>query len=173
MIANKICNHKTVLERKVMRLDVMDCRVAPSPSNDSIPDLDKVPGDTILDKKLYLGGFDQTEWPRFHRQKHLANSIERKLHTLGLQDSLEALSIQILDLQGDSRHQVCRNEGITENPGPIILDRVRPALLGVGKNYFPTNTEVNEQFCLGLLWNETGNCQAWWNSFKCNSKSLA
>jgi Cap4-like dsDNA endonuclease family protein len=68
LVARRIIIGTTLEERRITRADVLNCRVS-SRSTEGQPDLDKVPGDTVLDKKLYLGGFDPTEWPIFTVRK--------------------------------------------------------------------------------------------------------
>ncbi|MCI0337693.1 MAG: dsDNA nuclease domain-containing protein [Acidobacteria bacterium] len=162
LVAKRIIIGISLEERRITRPDVLNCRWS-SCSIEGQPDLNKVPGDTVMDKKLYLGGFDPTEWPRFHRQKALAGWTVLKLENLGLQQSLERLSVAIVDLHGECRHHLCRNQKIIGNPGPHILEQVRSSLSELGRTYFPEDDEVNEQFCLGLLWRETDSCHAWWH----------
>lgn len=171
VIARKITDGLSVEARRITRDDVLNCRVASLPT-DGNPSLEKVPGNTVLDKKLFLGGFDPTEWPRFHRQKVIAEWTIRKLENLGLQRTLERLSVAIVDLQGDCRHHLCRNQNVSNKPGPYILQQIRPSLAPLGKTYFPEDDEVNEQFCLGLLWRETESCHAWWHSLNSNAPEV-
>jgi hypothetical protein len=152
LIARRITEGTTLESRRIERDDVMECRTARFIAADGYPDLDTVPGDSLLDKKARLGGFDPTELPRLHKQKALAEWTVRKLKSLGLHEILERLTTAIVDLQGVCRDKVCRQQGINEKPGPLILDMLRPELPRLAADHFPDTDEVNEQFCLGVLW---------------------
>ena len=149
--------------RRIDRDDVLGCRSARFAAGHGYPDLDSIPGNSLLDKKARLGGFDPTELPRLHKQKALAEWLVRKLNNLGLQELLERLTTAIVDLQGVCRNNICREQGINERPGPLILDQLRPQLARVAAEYFPDTDEVDEQFCLGVLWSETNKCTTWWH----------
>jgi len=122
-----------------------------------------MPGSTTLDKKVRLGGFDPTEFPVFHKQKKLAEWVVRKFETLGLSNDLYRLTTAILDLQMACRHKVCREQGIKQKPGPKILEMLRPELTPLATKYFPEFKDIDDQFCLGVLWQETDLCPAWWH----------
>ena len=119
-----------------------------------------------------LGGFDPTELLNFHRQKSQAEWIERRLKSLGLTDSLERLTTALLDLQATCRHRVCREQAIRHKPGPIILKMLRPELGLLAREYFPESREVDEQFCLGILWWQTDLCPAWWHGLNQNTQEI-
>jgi len=171
LIARRIIDGVSLTDRRITHEDVLSCRASSYPI-EGRPNLNKVPGDTVLDKKLYLGGFDPTEWPRFHRQKVLAGGTVLKLENLGLQQSLERLSVALVDLQGERRHHLCRNQKVVGRTGPFILEQVRPSLSALGRAFFPEDDEVNEQFCLGLLWRETDSCHVWWHSLDCGDQEV-
>jgi hypothetical protein len=163
LIVDRIINTNSLTERRIEREDVLSCRAAKSPPVNGYPDLDSTPGVTLLEKKTWLGGFDMTEWPGFHRQKKLAEWVTRKLESLGLGEKLDRLSAAVVDHQAECRHKVCREQGANENPGPMILSMVRPRLSELAANHFPDYDEVDERFCLGILWRETDRCLAWWH----------
>jgi len=166
LVIRKILETKSLEERKITKDDVLQCKVSPIVFGDI--DLDKIPGLTMLDKKTYLGGFDATETPIFHRQRKQADWIWRKLEVLGLRQDLERLTTSILDLQGVCRNSICRKQGINIKPGPQILDQLRPQLMPVASSILPGQPDVDEQFCLGIIWKETNLCSAWWHSFDQN-----
>jgi hypothetical protein len=172
LIARRITEATTLESRRIERDDVMGCRTARFTATDGYPDIDTVPGDSLLDKKARLGGFDPTELPRLHKQKALAEWTVRKLKSLGLQELLERLTTAIVDLQGVCRNKVCRQQGINDKPGPLILDMLRPELPRLAAGYFPHTEEVDEQFCLGVLWGETDRCMAWWHGLDGPAKGV-
>jgi len=163
LIVRKILTGRSLDTRQITRGDVLNCRTTPRASEAGYPNLDVIPGCTTLDKKAWLGGFDPTEFPLFHRQKKLAEWTRRKFETLGLTNDLDRLTIAILDLHTACRHKVCREQGIQQKPGPRILEMLRPKLTSLATKYFPESKDVDDQFCLGVLWRETDLCPAWWH----------
>ncbi|GAB4237318.1 MAG: hypothetical protein Kow00121_64430 [Elainellaceae cyanobacterium] len=164
LVVRKIIHGKSREERRIERDDVLNCRVASCGIGDGYPELDKLPGKTPLEKKTLFGGFDPTELPRFRKQKVLAEGTIRRLKTLNLGNELERLTVAILDHHGECRQKICRELGVQRKPGPQILSMLRPELPKIARTYFPTlETEVDDQFCLGLLWCETNECSAWWH----------
>jgi len=170
LIVRRIIESPSPEMRRIERDDVLGCCTVRFAATDGYPDMDAVPGETLLDKKAHLGGFDPTELPRLHKQKALAEWTIRKLKSLGLQELLERLTTAIVDLQGECRNKVCRGQGINERPGPLILDMLRPELPSLAAKYFPNSDEVDEQFCLGVLWGETNRCIAWWHELNGSTK---
>ncbi len=162
-IMRRIVTGTSLEMRQIVRQDVLNCRVASCTSVANYPSLDQIPGVTTLDKKAYLGGFDLTELPVFHRQSKLAEWTMRQLESLSLTDVLNRLTTAILDLQMSCRHKICREQGINQKPGPAILSMLRPSLTPLATTYFPGSSDVDEQFCLGILWRETDLCSAWWH----------
>jgi len=163
LVIKKIINTTSLEERKIIKEDVLQCKVSPTVLG-SI-DLDKVPGQSILDKKAYLGGFDLTETPIFNRQRKQADWTWRRLETIGLNQELERLTTSLLDLQGTCRNSICRIQGIKSKPGPQILNQLRPQLTSLASKIVPNQPDIDEQFCLGIIWNQTDLCSAWWHGF--------
>jgi hypothetical protein len=163
MVVRKIIKTKSPEERKITQEEVLQCKTSPLIVGNI--DLDKVPGQTVLDKKAYLGGFDITEIPIFSRQRKLADWTWRRLDALGLRRDLDRLTIALLDLQGVCRNSVCRIQGVRTQPGPKILEQLRPKILPLAATIIPDQPDVDEQFCLGIIWNETELCSAWWQGF--------
>lgn len=172
LIARRIIDGTSLEARRIERDDVLGCRTAPYAATSGYPDLSAVPGKCALDKKVRLGGFDPTELPGMHKQKALAEWTVRKLKSLGLQEILERLTTAIVDLQGVCRNKVCRHQGINDKPGPLILDMLRPELPCLAAHYFPDTDDVDEQFCLGVLWGETDRCMAWWHGLDSPGKGV-
>jgi Cap4 dsDNA endonuclease len=165
MVVNKIIKTSHIAERHIYSIDVISCRSeAVNMSNSDYPDLDKTPGKTRLDKKARLGGFDPTEIPRFHKQKLLAENIRRRYSSLGMDGELEHLANAILDYHGDCRSDVCRVNGIDKDPGPRILSMLKPKLALLAERHFPSVKDIDDLFCIGLLWKQTEDCYAWWHA---------
>ncbi len=166
MIMRKTFSGK-VNDRQIEAQDVLDCCSSPGPPIASNIKLDKVPGETNLDKKLYLGGFDPTEMRLFHRQKVFAYGRRRQLQLLGYENMLETLTMKLIDAQSILRDSICREDGVIERPGPKILRNLRDSLGSITNQGFPDHPELElgEQFCLGTIWNETNQCTIWWNAF--------
>lgn len=163
LVVRRILTGRSLDTRQITREDVLDCRTTPQALGAGYPDLERIPGRTTLDKKAWLGGFDPTETPVFHRQKKQSEWIIRQLETLDLTYNLDRLTTAILDLQTACRHKVCRERGIQQKPGPRILKMLRPELASLAAKYFPESRDVDDQFCLGVLWRETDLCPAWWH----------
>lgn len=148
--------------RKIVQKDVLDCRVA-SIATQGCPDWSQVPGRTIWEKKARFGGFHSTELPVFRKQKQLAEWPIRRLETLQLEDDLKRLTIDVISLQRTYRDKVCREQGVEEQPGPATLRLLRPKLASLATKYFPGSQDVDELFCLGILWQETDACSVSWH----------
>jgi len=164
LVIRRIITGTSMVSRAINRDDIVNCRHVGPLLTGAFPDLDAIPGRTLLDKKANLAGFDATEVPLFHRQKGLANALQRQLTQLGFADQMERLTAAVLDKQNALRHEVCREDGIGVSPGPHILAKLRPLLAALTQRYFPNVSEVDDQFCLGILWRETNECSAWWHS---------
>lgn len=163
LVIRKIIIGTSLSTRRIEQHEVLSCRTVHTPLGNEYPNLDEVPGVTLLDKKVYLGGFDLTEVPRFHRQKKAAEWALRRLESIGLEQEIDWLTTAVLDLQGVCRHKICREMGIGQNPGPHILAMLHPLIGSLATRYLPLVREVDEQFCLGILWRETDHCSAWWH----------
>lgn len=168
LIIRKIIKGSTPEERRISNADVLNCRTEECAIGDMLPDLSKVPGRSLLDKKAFLGGFDSTELPLLSRQKLNALGTERELKILNAKN-LDKLRLALLDHQRKCRNKVCREMGIHEKPGPRILEMVEIELDRIAASYFPDVKEVDAHFCKGLLWDETNLCQAWWHALNVDS----
>lgn len=172
LVIRKIITGASLEARQVMCEDVLNCRTPVCAPIAGYPNLNSVPGRTLLDKKAWLGGFDATELSVFHKQSKLAERTIRQFRSLGLVDTLNRLATAILDLQRSCRHKVCREQGINRKPGPRILAMLRPELASLAKKYFPESTEVDEQFCQGILWQETDLCSVWWHGLDGSAQGM-
>jgi hypothetical protein len=164
LVLRKILCTSSLTERSITKDDVLLCRTSSLPIGNI--NLDKLPGESNLEKKAYLGGFDVSEIPVFDRQRKQADWTSRRLQVLGVDYELARLTTALLDLQSNSRHGICRKQGISEKPGPQILSVVREGIPDIRKQIFPNHPEVDDQFCLGILWNQTNECVAWWHAFE-------
>lgn len=172
LVLRQIILGNRLATRQINLQDVLDCRTASETFSDGYPDLDSVPGRTLLEKKLRLGGFDPTELPVFYKQKELAQWPIRRLESLGLATDLQRLTTAILDLQQSCRHKICREQRIDQQPGPTILSMLRPGLTPLATKYFPGSSDVDDQFCQGVLWQETDLCSIWWHGLKDFSQEM-
>jgi hypothetical protein len=171
-IVKKIITGKSLEDRRIKTEDVLNCRVASSSEQEGYPNLDNVPGTTPLDKKTRCGGFDPTEIPLFHKQKILAGETERRLRCLDLDDTLDHMITSILDLHRECRHAVCREQGVQQRPGPTILAKLRPQLGQLTQRFIPKLGRIDEQFCLGILWQQTNLCVVWWHELDSFAKEV-
>jgi len=173
IIIGKILTGKDSQSRRIISQDILDCRVIPGENIIGYPDLKSVPGTTFLEKKAWLGGFDITEIPIFSKQKDRAKDIIEILNAQGLGSDLEHFNCTLLDAQQECRSTVCRDNSSNENPGPLILSKLRPLLGGIAKEFFPKNAYVDAVFCQGVLWIETDNCYAWWHKLNNDIREIA
>ncbi|MDQ3819765.1 MAG: hypothetical protein M3362_19110 [Acidobacteriota bacterium] len=164
LIVRKIIRGKSLDERRIGVDDILNCRVEPQEINDGLPDLTSIPGRTLMDKKAILGGFATTELSLFHRQRLIATSTLRELEILNLQKPLDRLTVALLDLQRRYLHKVCREQGYHDKPGPRILNLLQQDLSELASRYFPDVKDIDDLFCMGVLWRETELCNAWWHS---------
>jgi hypothetical protein len=153
---------KTIGERRVEIDHVLQCRTAASQITKI--NLDNVPGSSVLEKKAHLGGFDFTELPAFNRQRLLAIASCRELQPLGFVQDLRRLTVSLIDQHIICRDEVCRSEGSLEKVGPQILRRFRTKIPSTLAKIPSLQGHVDEQFCLGIAWEETNNCTLWWHS---------
>ena len=164
LVIQKILGTKSLQARKITKDDVLKCRVAPNIIGNI--NLENLPGESNLEKKTILGGFDITEVPFFNRQRKQADWTWRNLEVIGIGYDLERLTTVLLDLQNNCRHSVCRVQGVKEKPGPKILEMVRQQIPSIVSKIIPNQPYADEQFCLGILWNQTEQCFAWWQGFE-------
>lgn len=164
LIVRKIISGSSIEDRLIEREDILNCRVSSNSGYEARLDLDRFPGNSLLEKKALLGGFDPTEISRFRRQKLLAERTIRRLKNFDLNEELEHLTIAILDHHGECRHKVCREQGISSKPGPKILSAIRNDLPEIARKHASKlGRDIDDQFCLGVLWKETNECSAWWH----------
>ena len=83
---------------------------------------------------------------------------------MGFGNRVEDITVEILDVQQQQRHKVCRENNISVNPGPQILAALRPELSKIINKKQIASPLIDELFCLGILWNETDNCSVYWHS---------
>ncbi len=170
LVLRKIITEVSLEKRKITIQDVLNCRTASYYSGEELPDLEEVPGSSLLDKKALLAGFDPTELPVFHKQKQLAEWTNRRLDILGFSEALLHLNVALLDHHYSCRDKVCRQDGIDMQPGPKILSLIKPKLPSLISNYFPNTNDIDEQYCLGILWKETDLCSIWWHGLRKSGK---
>jgi hypothetical protein len=162
MIATRIITKNTIAERSIRRADILSCRVEATRPEPGLPDLDSQPGTSAVDKKALYGGFDATELPAFGLQRIRADSKRRRLELLGRQEQIEDLSLALITDQQYCRRLVSKSStGIPA--GPDILEMMRSRIGTHIETYCRETTDVDEPFCLGLLWSATDECHLWWH----------
>jgi hypothetical protein len=162
LIRDRIIREVTISGRTITRDDVMSCRdlaMAPEPG---LPCLDRLPGQTRLEKKTLHGGFDTTELPVFARQRLRVLQKRRELEALGLADRIEDLYLALLTYQQQSRREASRLP-LSVAVGPKILDLLGPSVSQCVQTYFPDVPNVDVPFCYGLIWDATNKCELWWH----------
>lgn len=148
LVVEKIITGKSLRERTIARDDVLACRAEAITPETNLPDLNKLPGNTISEKKASYGGFDTTEFPMFALQMRRAQDKRRRLEALGLYESLEDLTLALITIQSQHRRSLSQSHSeITI--GPSILAAIQPHLQENINNYFPNTADVDLPFCHG------------------------
>ncbi|MGA2607642.1 MAG: dsDNA nuclease domain-containing protein [Terriglobia bacterium] len=163
LVLRKIITGKDLNSRTIRRDDVLNCQYESFAPLPGCPDLNNVPGQTVVEKKAYLGGFDPAEIRGFNKQKALTEWENRKLDSLDLSGPVQHLAAALVDQHYQCRREVSMARPLDLRIGPAILALVRPKLKAIANQYLPDVKPVDEQFCLGLLWIETGLCNVWWH----------
>jgi len=165
---------RTLEERKIVPDDVLACRTAAYPSLGADVDWEDIPGDSLLEKKAHLGGFGHPDVALFRRQKVLAERTKRELAELGTSRQVERLLTAVHGKQVEHLNNVCAEHGGSSGSGPKVLNRVRLDLPSLLMMFSPLSSDVDEQFCLGILWQETDACSVWWHwpSFKAENGAI-
>lgn len=166
LIIRKITKSLDLKSRSICIEDILECQENMVARDNHIHKiLEKAPGFGILEKKLLLGGFSFTEIPYFVRQKHFAKRTKREYENLNLTEELEVFVMALLERQRECREKICRQQAISNCSGPYILSSVKQEFTSIISNYLP-NPDINEVVCMGLLWDETEACIAWWHDFQ-------
>lgn len=160
LVLRKILMGANRSERTIRPEEVLALRTAFG-GNGGYPDLDEVPGTTILEKKVRLGNLDLGSLTSYRREKLHAESIARELKLLQQQDKVSKLSDSLL-----SHHSACR-DSVYGEPSDIygrkVLELVRRNLEDIVGKHLPDYPGADSRLGLGLLWLETEACNAWWN----------
>lgn len=162
LIINKIIAGKSLEERTITRDDVLACRAEAIVPEAGLPDLDKLPGNTIAEKKAGYGGFDLTDFPVIALQMKRTDEKKRGLEIFGLNEKLEDLTLALITLQADHRRYISQSAS-EFTIGPSILREIQPDLRNCINLYLPNIAEVDSPFCRGLLWWSTNECHIWWH----------
>lgn len=165
LIDDKIEQENSIEERKIFREDIISCRYTPSLKIPGLPDLTLLPGNSNLEKKLLLGGFDPTELPGFKKTKLLSIQTSRELKILGHESYLARIEADLIDIQTRCRREISQREN-SDKIGPAILSKVRHEIADLLSKYPIEREKIDELFCIGTLWEETEKCNAWWHSIQ-------
>jgi hypothetical protein len=162
LVVEKIITGKSLDERMITRDDVLACRTEAITPEANLPNLNKLPGNTVSEKKAAYGGFDITEFPVLALQMRRAQDKRRRLEALGFYENLEDLTLALITLQ--SQHRRVLSQSHSEiTIGPSILSAIQPHLQENINTYFPNTADIDLPFCHGLLWASTNECHLWWH----------
>ena len=162
LIVEKIITGKSLEGRTITRDDVLACRTEAITPEANLPDLNKLPRNSMAEKKASYGGFDTTEFPAFALQMRHTQEKRRRLETLGLYEKLEDLTLALITLQAQHRRSISQSRSEL-TIGPSILAAIQPHLQNCITAYFPNTTDIDLPFCHGLLWSATNDCHLWWH----------
>jgi hypothetical protein len=153
-------------DRRVTAKDVLVCRSEVRNATVEGVDLDSLPGRSVLEKKVLLGGFDATEVGGFQRQMVHSDAVMRELRQLADPRELDRFVTHVLDEQLKARDHICRVNGVNAGPGPQILRHIRDSISCLlAESKLPSGF-VDAQLCLGLMWRETDQCSLWWHALQ-------
>jgi hypothetical protein len=150
--------------RRIESAEVLACRSAHVPNAPDARLIDDAPGNSLLEKKMFLGGFSPAEIKQARRNRWLTEGRWRELVALGLEGRLEWFCAELVESQQQAHDRICRVEGLTAAPGPRVLAAVRSVLAQVAESHFSDVSLVNQHFSLGVLWRETDRCFARWHT---------
>jgi hypothetical protein len=161
LIVRRVIETQSVAARTVVAADVLAC-CGPWVADDVV-DLAALPGTTTLEKKALLGGFATTDLSVFRRQRMLWRERSRAVAALGdtAEDLVGELSLALLELQHEARRAVPSGVAC---PGAEILRRVRDGIGPVRAACAAIMPGLTDAACVGALWEETEQCQAWWHA---------
>jgi len=166
LVSKKIIRTRDMGSRYIYLDDILGCRNNIIAIDNHIHEiLKKAPGSNVLEKKLLLGGFSFTEVPYFIRQKLLAKRKKREYENLNLVEDLEVFVMALLECQRVWRNKIYREQAIAVCSGPYILSSIKIEFPSIISEYLP-KSGINEMICMGLLWEETEACVAWWHDFQ-------
>jgi len=160
IVLQRVRGGQTFDERRITEEHVLDCRAEAAPAEPRHPEIAAAPGATLLDKKFHLAGFDTPRREAMHRQKAEASTFVRRLPAGDSFDALNRLILTLVDHQESRRQEVIASQPDTGAIGEAVLSRVRTELPALSQRCFPTRQDVDDHVCLGLLWEETGQCRA-------------
>lgn len=163
LIVQRVIRTRSRDERRITAQDVLGCADAPPRAVEGLPDLAGLHGRTTLEKKALYAGFDITEMPAISRQRLAAGVRKRELEALGLENQLQYLVSALLEHQMAERRALGQSPLPNEDFGPALLARLRPTLSTIPSRYFPSIADLDGSFCIGLLWDESQACNAWWH----------
>jgi hypothetical protein len=163
LVLERIANTTTRAERQISRDDVLGCWLGRYATQGVALNLAGIPGETALEKKCVLGGFDPVAIANIARLRVQGDADVRELETLGHRDTVDRLAAALADVQADCLDEEAGGAGAGPL-GPRALRRVRPHLPAVVARYFPQAPYGDpEQFGVRLLWRETGRCYVRWD----------
>lgn len=165
LVIGRVRSGLTIAERRIEAEDVLGCLVAPAPLGDGV-DWDSVPGQSMMEKKAHLGGFDNAELRRYLRHLLRARSIKREITTLNLGDDLDQFTDAALELQHGVRRRLSASGDYSGPIGPAVFEVVKPELKPLAERILPTVSELDDRACSGLLWDETDLCNARWDALQ-------
>lgn len=162
LIVDKTLHGDSFASRSIYKDDVINCRFEPVSVTGGLPDLDNLPGNSVIEKKALYGGFDKSESPLFTRLYINTIIKKRELALFGLDGIVENLSLALMSKQFSYRRLLSKDNEKNEI-GPNIYEKVQLDIPSLLATYTQNYKQVDEVFCLGLLWEATDKCYLWWN----------
>lgn len=153
--------------RKIVAADI-GALMSPLPVPESLPSLDAVPGTTVLEKKLHLGGFDPTMKPTFNREWMHAKGIVREMAVQGATREITRYTTAALNRHGRLRMRLSRELPETDLFGPALWESLDQPLADLAQRELPEALQHDESFRIGILWDTTNDCASWWHRARTN-----
>ncbi len=160
-IVEKTIRGTSVDARSITKVEVMNCRNEPISVDGKHPNLDDLPGKTVIEKKAIYAGFHLSEIPIFTRQFIRASEKSRLFSILGLEENVNDFSLALMSKQNYYRREIS-DERKTIGIGPNIYQKIQEDLPTLIQTYLPNVKQADEVYGLGLLWKATDECLLWW-----------
>lgn len=163
LVHQRIRQGTSVTTRQIVAQDVHDCRSQSIVTVQGHPEIEAAPGETRLEKKVRLGGFDDPRVEVIQMQQAQAEIARRRLPAELQGDAWEMFTVSLLDCQVSAWEAAQRDFPGTVQLGTTVLERIRTHLPVIAKACLPGRGDINDSVCLGVLWKETARCRAYWH----------
>jgi hypothetical protein len=169
-VVGKAVIGKTRIEKSINREDILNCINVPInrrtlyrfPTEEEVL---QAPGRTRLEKKLMLGGFTPVYIEEAREVMVEVMNQEKKWGFGKAEELLQDICFRMKYLCSDAYDIVCTANPRDEKVGRKILDRLKLELPNLIE-YYGNLGFVEEIFLVGIAWQLTAECKAYWSQHK-------